>query len=542
MKKIYSLLLGAATVLMLALSCSDKDFDDKYYDPSKTTTVSCDRLMTGAFIGDNTGRYAFNSYWRMYTWDNYFGHLAQTIGYSVNSGSMYYVNDGYVAQRWDDFYGILRQYRVMQAKYESETAEEQDRDKLFLTLTEIFLYDQLSQIVDIFGPVPFSQAGYLPISGNLATSYPAYDSDVDLYRMMIEELGSIYTYLSNLGLSAVQSASLTAQDFINKGDLDLWIKYANALRLRLAVHVSAQGDLTSVGRGAVAECASRPLPTDWETSIKLDSDYDGFKFWENFRDGFKDINYTASQPMIDEMQITGENDPRLKVIYTPNADGEYYGMSTSETDEQQNERSTYTDYEDRYYAHLDSATFVANGLMQSPVISAAECYFLLAEAYAQGYGVAASEASAKTAFQNGVVASIEQWYNQNVNSDQTNIALRSNTYKATAEDIPTEDEARTYADKVWDAHGNAMEAIMTQKWLHFGIMQATQAWTDIRRTGLPDLYYPTDGQASVNKNIVQRTAYPGEERNNNKENYDAIISSVGNDSFDHVLFWAKKVD
>src|SRR3712207_7389608 len=50
---------------------------------------------------------------------------------------------------------------------------------------------------------------------------------------------------------------LASQDFINKGDFQKWIAYANSLRLRIAVHVAAQGALTSEARAAVKECMAR---------------------------------------------------------------------------------------------------------------------------------------------------------------------------------------------------------------------------------------------------------------------------------------------
>ena len=80
MKKIYSLILGIV-ILAGFVSCKVDDFNSKYYDPAKTTVVTCDKLMTGAFMSGNG--YTFNAYWRMYTWDNYFGKLAQTIGPNV---------------------------------------------------------------------------------------------------------------------------------------------------------------------------------------------------------------------------------------------------------------------------------------------------------------------------------------------------------------------------------------------------------------------------------------------------------------------------
>ncbi len=68
-----------------------------------------------------------------------------------------------------------------------------------------------------------------------------------------------YNKTSNLPLV---KATLVAQDFINKGDLDKWLAYANALRLRMAVQVSLKGSLTSVGQAAVKECMARMLVTD----------------------------------------------------------------------------------------------------------------------------------------------------------------------------------------------------------------------------------------------------------------------------------------
>ena len=117
MKKIFSLILVVAA-LSTFFACKPEDFDSKYYDPSKTTTVSPDKMMTGAFMAGRD--YTFNAYWRMYTWDNYMGKLAQTIGFGVQSGTMYYINDGYASDRWGNFYKTLTQYRVAQKVWEAE--------------------------------------------------------------------------------------------------------------------------------------------------------------------------------------------------------------------------------------------------------------------------------------------------------------------------------------------------------------------------------------------------------------------------------------
>lgn len=560
MKKIFAIAVAAATVLVLAASCSEKSFDEKYLDPSKTTVASCDKLMTGAFYAGRQN--TFNTYWRMYTFDNYFGKLAQTIGFSNNSGTVYYLNDGYAADRWNNFYDILRQFRVMENVYKDSSVPEYD--KIYVDATEIFVIDHLSQIVDIWGPVPFTKAGYLGITGDLVTSYPEYDSDEDLYKTMLSRLDAIYTDLQglNTSLPSAYKSTFAAQDFINGGDIDKWMRYCNSLMLRLAVHVSAQGPLAATGKEYAKKAAGRLLVTDLGNTIEVASDRDGFNYSENFRDGYKDINNTANQKMIDAMQITGVDDPRLPVIYVPTktaytpaagadpedvayAAGMYFGRSTTETDKQQNVRSggTHNTEDTRYYARLNGKTFTYNNLMVSPIFSAAEAWFLVAEAIQEGYATFTGE-TAESAFVKGVEMSIKAYYKSNINSDSTKPAIngdQSADFKATA--YPADAAITVYANAVWNAYSNKLEGIMTQKWLHFGILQPTQAWTDIRRTGYPALTYPEDGADNNGyKTIPQRVKYPSNEVANNPDNNKAGAAMLADgDTPYSVLFWAKKL-
>jgi len=534
MKKIYSILIAIATLAVIA-GCSKQAFNDKYYDPSKTTTVTCAKLFTGTMYRGQ--QYTFNSYWRVYTWDNIFGKLAQTIGFSNNSGSVYYYNDGYAADRWNGFYKTLAQLRVLQNTWENEEdGLQKDRDAMFVYLSEVFVYDQLTQVVDLFGPVPFSKAGYLGITGDLAGSYPVYDDDAEIYSTVLARLDELYTEISELyeANSSYYATTLASQDFLNKGDITKWLKYCNTLMLRLGVHVSAQGSLTSTGKAAVAKAVKRELVSSLDDAIVAIPDYDGFDYDDNFWSGYIDINNDASQPMIDAMQVTGEDDPRLQVIYSPHSDG-YYGMSSQETSDEQTERGTYTTHEERYYAHLDSLTFPCNSKLTSPVISAAESYFLQAEAYQQGY----ASGNAQEAFLQGVLYSVKFYYDLNVNSVQRNHASTGG-YQAT--ETPSDAEILEYAQKVWDSYDNKLEAIMTQKWLNFGVLQPTQAWTDIRRTGYPDLYYAQDGQSTNYKTIIQRIMYPNVERSNNTSNYNAAAANVDDNSAYYTLFWAKTLE
>ena len=545
MKRIYTIALGIVLLLSVAVSCSKQQFADNYYDPSKTTTVSCEKLFTGVMFAGR--QYMYVSYWRLITWDRFLGRFAQTTGYN-NSGGIYEVSPGYAADRWNNFYQALAQFRLLESTYEAEEDEAlKAQNKVYVTLAEVFILDQLTQLVDVFGPAPFTQAGKLPITGDINDARPAYDSDVDIYKNALSRLDAIYSEITNFksSLSGLTKSSLANQDFLNGGDLDKWLIYTNSLMLRLGVHVSAQGELTSEGRSAVAKAASRSLVTNLDNAImaKMGRDGGSLDYSGDIHNSFGDewnptgnwSNRFASQPMIDAMQITGTDDPRLIVMYNQNKDGQFKGKHRGEVleDQRANEAKPWNE---RVYSHLDSVTFNGNDYMDSPVISAPEVYFLLAEAYNEGYGVTKNEATAKTNFKKGLEYAIKQLYAQNMSSV---VGHGATGYKATA--VPSDAVIDAYSEAVWAHYTNKLEAIMTMKWTHFGIMQANQAYTDIRRTGYPQLTWPTDNTVSVYKNVVQRVIYPVLESSSNTENYQAAAALTDNDSPYKVLFWAKKI-
>jgi len=532
MKKIYLYLILSAAVLSIG-SCSDSSYSDRYPNPSQTSTASCDKLMTGVFY---TGRtYTFNSYWRMYTWDNtVIGCYAQTLGFVNSPGTIYAANDSYANDRWVNFYNTLTQFRVLENVYDGLSESEQQTYRIFKDLAEIFIYDHLSQILDTYGDAPFTKAGFLAITGNVADSYPSYEKASDLYSMMLDRLGELYTDIHSLNgnLDAQAARALPLQDFINYGDLNKWEKYCNSLRLRLAVRVASQGDLAAKGKQVVAEIlnGNYPLVNNLDDLIKLDSnnqDTGAFFNPDDLRTGYIDQS-RASQAMLDVLTVTvpDEYDPRLPIMYSKNAAGAYKGLSTRETIGEQ-EVNTAKPESERVYSRIDSTTVMYNTSFMSPIVTPAEVDFLKAEAFQKGW----ASGDAKTAFINGILHSTQFYFAENAISPST---------AGTKLDIPAENIITDYAGKVWDAANTKDEAIITQKWLNFGFMQPGQAWNEVRRTGYPVLYFPDDPTAQVLKKLPTRVRYPFSERSYNTANYNAQIQAMGGTDDAYIkMFWAK---
>lgn len=540
MKNIKSLIAGLCGVVALTTACSDSDYTEKYDNPAQTTKVTCDRLMTGTLY---YGReYTFNSYWRMYTWDNgIIGKYAQTIGFTNANNSMWSAQDSYVGNRWENFYGVLAQFRVLEKTFNELSPEQQKVNLAYRDIAEVFVLDHLAQLLDAFGSVPFHKAGFLGITGDVVNSYPEYDSDVDLYKHILDRLGVLSTELAGVAANTptVVASALPQQDFLNHGELKRWVKYANALRLRAAVRVATQGDLQAEGKKVVAEVLGKELPascdatTDWPAgeNIVATPDMDGFNYYQNFRDGYKDHS-RASQAMLD---VLGADDPRLPVMYSKNAAGEYKGLSTHEALDDQ-ETNTSLPEARRVYSRIDSTLFYENKNMLSPIVTVAEVDFLRAEARQRGW----ASGDAKQAFVDGVWHSTQFYFTQNMNSELVTTGVTS--YHASA--VPAEADVRAYASKIWDAATDKLDLIVSQKWLNFGFFQPSQAWAEVRRTGYPSgLYFPEDGQAQLFKTVPARVRYPSVEQNNNSKNYQKALEKLNaKDAVNYAytkLFWAK---
>ena len=85
----------------------------------------------------------------------------------------------------------------------------------------------MHRVTDTYGPIPYSQIG-----SNGEISVP-YDSQEDVYKKMFEELNAA---IETLASNRTNNFSASA-DVIYGGNVEKWIKFANSLKLRLAMRI-----------------------------------------------------------------------------------------------------------------------------------------------------------------------------------------------------------------------------------------------------------------------------------------------------------------
>lgn len=537
MKKIYSMTLTCIAAWSL-MGCAEWEYTSKYDDPAKTNTVSCEKIMTGVFQAGNTWQNPV--YMRYYIESTTAGMFSQVIGSANGKGRYVGAGIGYYNIRWQDFYNMLTQYKLLQLTYDALPEASKELNKLYLVIGRSVMQEQLEEMLTLFGSLPYSQAGTLWHTSDFVGSKPAYDLDTALYQQILSDLKEANEYLASANLTSAATSNLAVQDYVNKGDVTKWRKYINSLRLRVAIRLASQGELTQVARTAIKEMldapATYPMVDNNAEMVTVAPDNDGFQFQKDMQNSVENSLYNrASGAMMRALQVAADGthanaDPRLPVLYDPNPADQYIGLDPTETlsDQDQKLSIIYPGGSAKYYAALDTATFTRNNKLPGLWMSAAEVSFGKAEAYAMGWAGAVNAAKAKEFFVQGMKQSTDFYYDLNAQS-----TFRSAIPK------PADATIQAYIESQWD--GAAMQkCIVTQKWINFGAYDELEAWNCVRRTGYPELQFKRDPNTKDVPIVPNRLKYATDEVNYNADNYNAATNNGATDTWSRSLFWMKE--
>ncbi len=495
----------------------DSMIEDNFIDPSKTTTTSSEFLMTGVF--ERAKNYYMPYYQRHFVFTNQsVGFYSQTKGW-VNGTKQYLPGSG-TEDRWNNYYETLLQFRELEDVY---VAKGDENKRIFLLAAKIFMYDQTQQVVDMWGDIPWSEAGKLKSSGgNLDEAKAKYDAAEDIYNTMIVELEKIADELSSIKITAIDQASFNKQDIINGGDVELWRKYCNSLRVRLCIGLCRNSDFKEMAKEEIGKILANPekypLISDLSDEVVVEAigtlthDNQGERGIRGCLESWGTDNL-APYKMVEVMR-EGE-DPRLEILFAPNIDGEYIGLDPMLNAAEQNRLIN-----DAKVARYDTTTYSRNIYVPGILISAAEVQFMLAEAV-EYLGVSGS---AEEAYNKGVDLAIRQLYAINNLSTEGEVTPLDESSIA---------EYITNSNMNWNSSPNKLELIATQKWIHYNYLQPERAWTEIRRTNFPKLDFLPDNNTLNARTVPNRLLYPASER----YNLDNYMEVQKDDFLTTKIFW-----
>ncbi|WP_443944362.1 SusD/RagB family nutrient-binding outer membrane lipoprotein [Pedobacter sp. AW1-32] len=511
-----------------------KSLEEQYINPEKATDASVAGLFTGMLNNDRVAA----KYWNVRTFLTQMPGVYAQTAYIANGNTVYQQSDSYSQQYWDDFYstggngsGVMALYRAMDVKFNSLSASEQAAQKVITQAAKVVLIEQAAKMVDLWGDIPYSEAGSLEVSSSI--KLPKYDEQKALYTTFISDLAALGTYFK----TATTNSTFSKADILLQGNVTKWASYANSLRLRLLMRISKTDETTA--RTAVLAMLADPTNFPLVDGGNVGTYNPGASdillqpltnSTSTLKDAFLEGSWYATDYMLNTVMLPA-NDPRIPVIYdkfgrtvkqnnvdvfVPNK--EYKAMPVTFTTAQQ--ESSFADY-----SILDSATFLLNPKLPGILITASEVNFLKAEAY-ERWG---TSANAKIAYDNALRQSVAFYHylnNLNVGNGYVNVTAPATSVI----DSWVNSSTASYTGSAT----NKLSLIYNQKWVHFGVLQSTEAWSEYRRTGYPVLTFPSDGKLSGYSTPPTRLIYPSGEKTYNAANYQAVVSK---DTRTTKLFW-----
>src|SRR5438034_7363626 len=240
-----------------------------------------------------------------------------------------------------------------------------------------------SVMTDAMGDIPYSEAFQ-----ERALLTPKYDTQQAIYTALFADLAKASQEIDPAGIG------FASGDIMYGGDMTEWRKFANSLRLRLAVHLS-NVDVATAQSEAQAAVAAGVFASNTRTArlVYLASAPNQNPLYTNVHVDKRD-DYGMSKTLVDSMRSW--NDPRLPIYAQPNDTGAYEGLPNGLNDG----AGPQLKYVSRFGAYWRETPGAPLALL-----TYSEVLFLEAEAAERGW----IGGSAGTFYADAIRASMEQY-------------------------------------------------------------------------------------------------------------------------------------
>lgn len=449
--------------------------------------------------------------------DLYSGYVGATIaeGSGSHNGSYNFI-DNWIQKIFNSGYTNIMQPWAEIAKL----ADEQNRSEA-AALATIIKVEGMHRVADTYGPIPYVNYG----TGSLQNDY---DSLEDVYNKFFEELDESIDVLTTLVQLQPGVKMFEFFDIVYEGDVTSWVRFANSLRLRLAMRVA------NVAPGLAQEQAEKavnnPVGLINNEAQRAAVRHSAINYYHPVYEIAYNMNKGDARIGASiESFMNGYNDPRRRAYFTQTAAGEYRGVRSGITGVSNWEA----------YREGTSNFNMDTGTTEIVWMTAAETYFLLAEGAVRGWAMGGSaqsfyEEGVKVSFaENGLSESLAEDYvkdNTSTPARFTDVIGNSSIDAQTSVTIKWDDSA---ADEV------KYEKISTQKWIAM-FPDGPEGWAEFRRTGYPKLLPVVRNQSGGTiDNTLQicRLPYPRTEYDTNADGVATGVAKLGGDDNGGTQLW-----
>lgn len=509
MNKIYRYILGMAA-MCVAAGCTSgfEGFNTQAYSPEKISpAMNFPQMIDCLASAEENPCQRNNTFWAVFG-----GYVTPSSSWSRNTNFWTYNIDEDWNKWTADWY-----YSTFYPPY-FKLVQSEGRSGYYYQMAQLLRVYVMQMVASLQGPLPYTQVK----DGDI---YVGYDDETTAWHAMFDDLDAA---ILEINAAAVSGANpLSSVDRVYYGDNAKWLKFANTLKLRMAMRISsiepgyaqqkaeeavAMGVMTSASESAYDHCSGR-YPN-------------GYYQVSTWAQGAGEVRPNACITSY----MNGYNDGRRDKYFTADKNGGYTGVRMGAVNQTPND---YVDFSMMIYSK-DNTT-------PMPIMYAAEAAFLRAEGALKGWNMGGT---AQQFYEDGIRLSFAEWG-----------ASGADAYIADATSTPGDhtdlaDVSRSIVNKskvtiAWadgDNDDKKLERIITQKWIALYPL-SLEAWCDFRRTGYP-YFYPTlnnlsNGECSDERG-QRRLHFSQTEYLNNEANVKAAVQMLGakrdGDGVD--LWWA----
>jgi len=478
MKNKYLILL---VLVAFFASCTDK-FEEFNTDVKNPAIVTGEALFTNAqkALVDQISSTNVNlNVWKLFA--QYWTETTYTdeANYDI-------INRSIPDNTFREYYrGFLKDFNeaaviIKATKTTSAIGEIEKTNKLaIIELLNVYAFQNL---VDIFGNVPYSEAL------NIDNIAPKYDDAATIYSDLITRLNTALAALN------VSEGSFGSADLVYGGDVAMWKKFGNSLKLKIGITLSdansalAKSTVEAAVSGGVFTSSSDDALVNYLGAIHTNPIYQ-----DVVQSGRND--FVPANTIVDLMNA--RSDPRMPLYFTMIGSvylGGPYGA--------ENPFSAYS--------HIAGKIIAPD--FPGILLTYDEVLFYRAEAAARGYTVGGT---VNALYDAAIKASILSWGGS---------AAAATTYLA----LPSV----AYAT----ATGTWQQKIGTQAYIAF-YTRGLEGYTEWRRLDFP--VFNLAPSISAYNEIPKRFTYPVNEQTLNKTNFESAATAIGGDNLTTKLFWDK---
>jgi hypothetical protein len=463
--------------LLLGAGCSD--FGDTNVNPNASTVPTTSALLTNALTalgGSTAGGANFSA-----------GLYAQYFSETQYTDNSLYSNQDvdWAGEMAGSIYDLQNIININSDPETAPLAALNGSNNDQIAIARILKAYRFSILTDRYGDMPYFEA----LKGN---TQPVFDSQEDIYADIFKELDEAVEQFDMIGK--------VKGDILFDGDVTKWQKFANSLRLILALRVSDADD--ALGSAQFNDALNSEGGVIESNDENVEITYPGGAF-KNPWFGIG-ADQGVSKTVADFLNVNGD---QRRLAFGNAAAGVLigvpYGLTREDAIAWTAANSGWSLILNNTYRGEASKLFV---------LTNADVLLARAEAAFKGW----TSEDYVALYEEAIMASWEQWgvFSQSA----------YDSYIADADIALAGDDSAADAAK-----------IATQRWLTF-YPNGPQGWAEWRRTGFPVLV-PTPNAVNTTGEIPVRFPFPSIEYSYNRTNIDAAVARMGSDNDATLVWW-----